>query len=233
MSRRLRRPALLLACLLCARPAPAPAQPEPAAPGAPPVEAAPAAAPNLAAELGRLQGQRVRLVDLGPGAGSSPGPGPGPGPGPRVDPSHAPGPGHTAGYVIEDVAGEGAPVVGVVEQRPDGLWLASEDGARYRLAGVLARPRIAGPGYKIWVLGAVIVQQGENVLVARRLGVLAPPWQRAQARAARSTIFAISAGAPTRTGVLAPPWQRAQARAARSTIFAISAGAPTRTGGPQ
>lgn len=172
------RPALLLACLLCTLAAPAHAQPTPAAPG----EAAPEQGASLAAEIGRLQGQRVRLAstNAGPGAG--------------------PGPGYGAGYVIEDVAGEGAPVVGVVEQRPGGLWLAGEDGVTYRLAGVLARPRIAGPGYKIWVLGTVIVQRGENVLRARRLGVLAPPWQRAQARGARSTIFAISAGAPTRTG---------------------------------
>lgn len=167
------RPALLLACLLCALAAPAHAQPTPAAPG----QAAPAQDASLAAEIGRLQGQRVRIANTnaGPGLGQR-------------------------GYVIEDVAGEGAPVVGVVEQRPGGLWLAGEDGVSYRLAGVLARPRIAGPGYKIWVLGTVIVQRGENVLRARRLGVLAPPWQRAQARGARSTIFAISAGAPTRTG---------------------------------
>lgn len=184
------RPALLLACLLCTLAAPAHAQPTPAAPG----QAVPEQGASLAAEIGRLQGQRVRIADTSAGtsadtsadtsAGTSAGPGPGRG----------------AGYVIEDVAGEGAPVVGVVEQRPGGLWLAGEDGVTYRLAGVLARPRIAGPGYKIWVLGTVIVQRGENVLRARRLGVLAPPWQRAQARGARSTIFAISAGAPTRTG---------------------------------
>lgn len=176
------RPALLLACLLCTRAAPAHAQPAPAAPG----EAAPEQGASLAAEIGRLQGQRVRIADTSTGTSTGT--------------SAGPGPGHGAGYVIEDVAGEGAPVVGVVEQRPGGLWLAGEDGVTYRLAGVLARPRIAGPGYKVWVLGAVIVQRGENVLRARRLGVLAPPWQRAQARGARSTIFAISAGAPTRTG---------------------------------
>ena len=183
------RPALL-ACLLCtlAAPARASAQPATATPGN---EAGPGN-PGLAAELGRLQGQRVRLVDVGPGSG----------PGCSIDssPGSSPGPGAAAGYVIEDVAGEGAPLVGVVEQRPGGPWLATCDGVAYRLTGVLARSRIAGPGYKVWVLGTVFVQRGENVLRARRLGVLAPPWQRAQARAERSTIFAISAGAPTRTG---------------------------------
>lgn len=197
------RPALLLACLLCALAAPAQAQPTPAAPRA---EDAPARNPSLEAELGRLQGQRVRLLDSSTGSStgsstdSSTGSNTDSSTGSSTGPGFGAGPGHAAGYVIEDVAGEGAPVVGVVEQRPDGLWLAGDDGARYRLAGVLARSRIAGPGYKIWVLGALIVQRGENVLLARRLGILAPPWQRAQARAARSTIFAISAGAPTRTG---------------------------------
>lgn len=176
------RPALLLACMLgtLALPGRAPAQPAPGTPSAPGTDVAPGSDESLGeslgaeeAEIGRLQGQRVRRV-----ARSQDRP---------------------AGYVIEDVAGEGAPVVGVVEQRAGALWLAGEDGALYRLAGVLARPRIAGPGYKIWVLGTVIVQRDGNVLIARRLGILAPPW-RVQARAARSTIFAISAGAPTRTG---------------------------------
>jgi hypothetical protein len=141
---------------------------------------------DVAAELARLEGQRVRLVDDSAGASS------------RESATGARG-----AYVIEDVAGEGAPVVGVVERRGQALWLVVADGARYRLAGVLARPRIAGPGYKIWALGAVTIDAGERVLTARRIGVLAPPWQRprtAQARGARSTTLAISAGAPTRTG---------------------------------
>lgn len=168
------RPALLFTCLLCTLAVRAPAQPAPGTPGA---EVVPEVDEALEAELGRLQGQRVR----------------------RLARSVAQSAGHGPGYVIEDVAGEGAPVVGVVEQRPGGLWLAGDGGVAYRLIGVLARPRIAGPGYKIWVLGTVTVQRGENVLRARRLGILAPPW-RVQARVARSTIFAISAGAPTRTG---------------------------------
>lgn len=163
----------------------------PAAARAQPDVAAEVSAP-VAAELTRLEGQRVRLV--GDHAG----------PRDREE--------DTAGaYVIEDVAGEGAPVVGVVERRGEALWLVAVGGASYRLAGVLARPRIAGPGYKVWALGAVTIAGGERVLTARRIGVLAPPWQRAGAS----------------------PGARAQARGARSTILAISAGAPTRTGGPQ
>lgn len=73
--------------------------------------------------------------------------------------------------VIEDVAGEGAPRVGVVERRGDALWLLAPDGASWRLRGPLAVPRIAGPGYQVWVLGEV---RGDE-LAARRLGVLAPP----------------------------------------------------------
>jgi hypothetical protein len=144
----------------------------------PAASATPPSAPDIADELARLEGQRVRVLDQGT-------------PDDR---------GYVPGYVIEDVAGEGAPVIGVVERRGQALWLVAADGASYRLAGVLARPRIAGPGYKIWVLGTVTAGGGERILVARRLGVLAPPWRRAQARGARRTIFAISAGAPTRTG---------------------------------
>ena len=72
-------------------------------------------------------------------------------------------------YVIRDIAGEGAPRVGVVERRGAELWLTGEPALR--LDGPLAHPRIAGPGYKVWVLGEV---RGE-VLWARRLGVLATP----------------------------------------------------------
>ena len=140
--------------------------------------------PSVAAELARLEGQSVRVVDDVPH-----------GPGART----GEGTTRARSYVIDDVTGEGAPVVGVVERRGQALWLVAPDGASYRLAGALARPRIAGPGYKIWALGAVTTSGGERVLVARRIGVLAPPW-RAQARGARRTIFAISAGAATRTG---------------------------------
>ena len=76
-----------------------------------------------------------------------------------------------ASYSIEDVAGEGRPLVGVVERRGAALWLVLGDGAAYRLTGPLARPRLAGPGYKVWVLGTIA---GDR-LRARRLGVLARP----------------------------------------------------------
>lgn len=75
------------------------------------------------------------------------------------------------GYVIEDVAGEGPPLVGVVERRGAELWLRTATES-VRLTGPLARPRIAGPGYKVWVLGD---RNPGGTLHARRLGVLAPP----------------------------------------------------------
>lgn len=83
--------------------------------------------------------------------------------------------GHTArivgdDVVIDDVAGEGKPLVGVVERRGGALWLVGAEGA-VELRGPLARPRIAGPGYRVWALGA----RTGNVLVARRIGILAPP----------------------------------------------------------
>jgi hypothetical protein len=83
--------------------------------------------------------------------------------------------GHTVsvaadGYVLEDVAGEGRPLVGVVERRGAALVLVTGEGA-WRLVGPLAIPRIAGPGYKVWALGDL---EGDT-LRARRLGVLAAP----------------------------------------------------------
>jgi hypothetical protein len=75
-------------------------------------------------------------------------------------------------YRIVDVAGEGAPLVGVVERRGGELWLRPARGPALRLVGPLAVPRIAGPGYKVWVVGR---PAADGSLVARRLGVLAPP----------------------------------------------------------
>jgi hypothetical protein len=75
-------------------------------------------------------------------------------------------------YRIADVAGEGAPDVGVVERRGGALWLRPDRGAARRLAGPLAHPRIAGPGYKVWVLGRI---GPDGALVARRIGILARP----------------------------------------------------------
>ncbi|MCG8418147.1 MAG: hypothetical protein MJE77_09425 [Proteobacteria bacterium] len=79
------------------------------------------------------------------------------------------------GYVIEDIAGEGKPVVGVIERRGDHLVLTDRGGVSHRLTGVLARPRIAGPGYKVWALGPITGRPPDLVLTPRRLGVLAPP----------------------------------------------------------
>jgi hypothetical protein len=110
-----------------------------------PADAAAAAAADVedvAAELARLEGHRVEVAAGG------------------------------RRYRIVDVAGEGAPVVGVVERRGRELWLEPERGAARRLRGPLAIPRIAGPGYKVWVVGRI---GPDGSLIARRLGVLAPP----------------------------------------------------------
>lgn len=100
-----------------------------------------APSPSLAAELSRLEGQRVSV-----GAD---------------------------GYVIEDIAGEGRPWVGVVVAEGTQLWLDTGE-TRLQLTGPLAQPRIAGPAYKVWVIGD---RRGSR-LEARRLGVLAPPAHR-------------------------------------------------------
>lgn len=102
--------------------------------------------PAIAAEIARLAGHSVALA-----------------------------PDHSA-YVIVDVAGEGRPLVGVVERRGVELWLAPTDAdlgrLDMRLTGPLAVPRIAGPGYKVWVLGRM--DRG-GALRVKRLGVLARP----------------------------------------------------------
>jgi hypothetical protein len=82
--------------------------------------------------------------------------------------------------VIDDVAGEGRPWVGVIERRGDGLWLVTDGGA-VRLAGPLARPRVAGPGYRAWATGALAGDAPPTLLV-RRLGILARPAARAAPR---------------------------------------------------
>jgi len=73
-------------------------------------------------------------------------------------------------YTIQDIAGEGTPLIGKIERRGETLWLVGE--ITIRLIGPLAHPRIAGPGYKVWVLGS---PDSDGALIARRLGVLAPP----------------------------------------------------------
>lgn len=72
--------------------------------------------------------------------------------------------------LVDDIAGLGRPWVGVVQARCHQLWLVTALGA-LRLTGPLARPRLAGPGYLLWVLGR---RQGSELSLAR-LGVLARP----------------------------------------------------------
>lgn len=72
--------------------------------------------------------------------------------------------------VIDDIAGAGRPWTGVVERRGDALVLVTALGA-LELTGPLARPRIAGPGYTVWVLGT---RDGDR-LAATRIGVLRRP----------------------------------------------------------
>lgn len=101
-------------------------------------------APAIADQVARLRGQNVRIAADG------------------------------RSYTIVDIAGDGKPLVGVVQVRDGQLWLDTGS-HRYRLTGPLAIPRIAGPRYKIWVVGEV---SGE-LLRARRLGVLArPTWHK-------------------------------------------------------
>jgi len=74
---------------------------------------------------------------------------------------------------IRDVAGAGAPRVGVIERDGAELVLVTAE-ARWRLAGPLARPRIAGPGYTVWVIG--IPSEGKVPrLTVQRLGILRRP----------------------------------------------------------
>ena len=99
--------------------------------------------PAVAAQLGRLIGQRVAVAADG------------------------------RSLRILDIAGEGAPVVGVVERRGAHLWLRAAGGtSARRLGGPLAVPRIAGPGYTVWVVGRVAA---DGSLVARRIGILSRP----------------------------------------------------------
>ena len=74
-------------------------------------------------------------------------------------------------YEILDIAGEGPPRVGCVHKDGNELVLVGS-GFRLPLRGPLAVPRIAGPRYKVWVIGTVTAH---GALVARRLGILAGP----------------------------------------------------------
>jgi hypothetical protein len=79
-----------------------------------------------------------------------------------------------SGYRIVDIAGEGAPLVGCVMREGKKLFFANDE-ARMQLVGPLAVPRIAGPNYKVWIIGEVSGTASNLQLKARRLGILAPP----------------------------------------------------------
>ena len=74
------------------------------------------------------------------------------------------------GYEIVDIAGEGPPLVGCVRRRDAHLYLETAD-RDLRLTGPLAVPRIAGPNYKVWILGTT----QDKSLNAQRIGILAAP----------------------------------------------------------
>jgi hypothetical protein len=91
---------------------------------------------------------------------------------------------------IDDVAGAGAPRVGVVARDGEHLVLDAADG-RWRLAGPLARPRIAGPGYTVWVVGGA-ERHDVPTLTIQRLGVLKRP-ARSRDPSSRSNALTIRA----------------------------------------
>lgn len=74
------------------------------------------------------------------------------------------------GYRILDIASEGAPLIGCIHRVGSSLLLVNAD-LSLRLTGALAIPRIAGPNYKVWIIG----QQVGDELHATRLGILARP----------------------------------------------------------
>ncbi len=74
---------------------------------------------------------------------------------------------------IPSIAGEASPYVGVVERRGRALWLVGERGEAFELRGPLARPRLAGPGYTVWVVGEL--DERQQAMQVRRLGVLRKP----------------------------------------------------------
>lgn len=75
---------------------------------------------------------------------------------------------------VVDIAGDGPAWIGVVERRGDALFLRTAVGT-FKLRGNLARPRIAGPSYLVWVQGTRFTNGDDDVLMVRRLGVMAAP----------------------------------------------------------
>ena len=73
-------------------------------------------------------------------------------------------------YQIRDIAGEGPPLVGLIHRNGESLVIET-GGERLTLRGPLAVPRIAGPGYKVWLIGS---RDGDAITV-RRIGILSRP----------------------------------------------------------
>ncbi|MEZ4358532.1 MAG: hypothetical protein R3B48_00010 [Kofleriaceae bacterium] len=84
--------------------------------------------------------------------------------------------------LLQDIAGMGAPWVGRIALRCGQLWLHTAV-RTFRLSGPLARPRLAGPGYLMWVVGhrRRDARRAPEELEVLRLGVLSPPADRAAA----------------------------------------------------
>lgn len=74
--------------------------------------------------------------------------------------------------LLEDIASLGRPWVGIVRSRCGALFLDTAV-ASFRLAGPLARPRLAGPGYLLWLVGTR--DPLTSTLTIHRLGILARP----------------------------------------------------------
>lgn len=79
--------------------------------------------------------------------------------------------------IIDDVLGHGRPWVGHVLRAGADLVLLS-GGRKLKLVGALARPRIVGPGYWVWAVGAI---RGDTLTLAH-VGVLAAPTRPAPPR---------------------------------------------------
>lgn len=106
--------------------------------------------------------------------------------------------------VLDDVAGQGRPWIGIVAVRCGHLWLDTAVVA-LRLTGPLARMRIAGPGYLVWAVGRRR-PQGDRAASAdpphtndfelTRLGVLARPETVAPGTAAAASVSAALCESP-------------------------------------
>lgn len=96
-------------------------------------------------------------------------------------------------YHIVNAAAEGPAMIGLIEARGQKLWFIKDNRhsqqsqqsqsqqvrirrhgrSQWRLRGRLAIPRIAGPGYKVWIVGEIRA----GALWVRRLGILRSPYR--------------------------------------------------------